>query len=133
MPATSSTPIVNPVALRRVEHLFFRNERAVIPLRAAEFGQAIILVPVAAVLAASIHFYFLDVLLNLTYQGPNHIAFNASSFRKGQEMGYFHHGSTILFFTTDQQSSVSISSQETLFVWGNRCCEQCSTEKILLI
>jgi phosphatidylserine decarboxylase len=48
---------VNPVALRRVERLFCQNERAVIPLQTAEFGQAIILVPVAAVLVASIHLH----------------------------------------------------------------------------
>jgi phosphatidylserine decarboxylase len=92
---------VNPVALRRVERLFCRNERVVIPLQTVEFGQAVTLVPVAAVLVASIHLHFLDVLLNLTYGGPNRIACDAA-FKKGEEMGYFHHGSTMLVFATDQ-------------------------------
>jgi phosphatidylserine decarboxylase len=58
---------VNPVALRRIERLFCGNEQVVIPLQTVEFGQAVTLVPVAAVLIASIHLHFLNVLLNLTY------------------------------------------------------------------
>lgn len=86
---------VNPATLRRVERLYCRNERAVIPLHCAELGQALTLVPVAAVLVASIRLNFIDVLLNLKYRGPNRIPC-AAAFDKGQEMGYFHHGSTII-------------------------------------
>ena len=85
---------VNPAAVRRVPRLYCVNERAVLPLRTVE-GRRLTLVPVAAVLVASIHLHFLDVLLNLRYRGPNRIACRAT-FRKGEELGYFHHGSTII-------------------------------------
>jgi phosphatidylserine decarboxylase len=52
-------------------------------------------VPVAAVLVASIRLHFLDVLLHLKYRGPNVIACDAP-LRKGEEMGWFEHGSTVI-------------------------------------
>ena len=55
--------------------------------------------PVAAILVASIHLNFIDVALNLRYKGPNHIPCHAS-LKKGDEMGYFRHGSTIIAFAT---------------------------------
>lgn len=90
---------VNPPALRRVERLFCKNERAVIDIRLGESSESLTLVPVAAILVASIRLKFLDVPLNLKYKGPNHIPCEAS-FRKGDEMGYFQHGSTIVVFAT---------------------------------
>src|SRR5262245_32385307 len=45
---------VNPVALRRVERLFCRNERAIVRTRLAASGHVVTLVPVAAVLVAGI-------------------------------------------------------------------------------
>jgi phosphatidylserine decarboxylase len=86
---------VNPTALKRIEKLFCRNERAVLRCRLAATGQTIALVPVAAVLVASIRLHFLDVLLHLKYRGPNSFDCDAS-FRKGEEMGWFEHGSTII-------------------------------------
>ena len=53
--------------------------------------------PVAAVLVASIRLHFADVLLHLKYRGPNRIACDAR-LKKGEEMGWFQHGSTILVF-----------------------------------
>ena len=88
---------VNPIALRRVEKLFCKNERAVLSTRLAAGGHRVTLVPVAAVLVASIRLHFLDVLLSLEHRGPNVIACDAV-FAKGQEMGYFQHGSTIIVF-----------------------------------
>jgi phosphatidylserine decarboxylase len=87
---------VNPIALERVARLFCRNERAVIQCRLA-CGIPLLLVPVAAILVASIRLHFLDVLLHLKYRGPNVIPCNAS-FAKGEEMGWFEHGSTIIVF-----------------------------------
>jgi phosphatidylserine decarboxylase len=55
----------------------------------------VLLVPVAAVLVASIRLHFLDVLLHLRYRGPNRMECD-TSFRKGDEMGWFQHGSTII-------------------------------------
>jgi phosphatidylserine decarboxylase len=88
---------VNPIALSRVQRLFCRNERAVLRARLTRTGHPIALVPVAAILVASIRLHFLDVLLHLRYRGPHEIACRAS-FAKGQEMGWFQHGSTILVF-----------------------------------
>jgi phosphatidylserine decarboxylase len=85
---------VNPVALKRVDKLFCKNERAVIRCRLAS-GQLLTLVPVAAILVASIRLRFLDVLLHLRYRGPNIIPCDAALHR-GEEMGWFEHGSTII-------------------------------------
>ena len=88
---------VNPIALRRVEKLFCKNERALIETVLAAGQQRITLVPVAAILVASIRLHFIDVLLHLRYRGPNVIACQAS-FARGEEMGFFQHGSTIIVF-----------------------------------
>jgi len=88
---------VNPIALKRVERLFCKNERAAIRCRLADSGHLITLVPVAAILVASIRLHFLDVLFHLRYRGPNVIPCDAS-LRKGDEMGWFQHGSTVLVF-----------------------------------
>src|ERR1700741_2557027 len=64
---------VNPIALKRIERLFCKNERAAIECRLSGTGQLITLVPVAAILVASIRLRFLDVRLHLKYQGPNRI------------------------------------------------------------
>ncbi len=85
---------VNPIALQRVERLFCKNERAVLHLELAN-GQWLLLVPVAAVLVASMRLHALDVALNLRYRGPNELPCEAS-YRRGQEMGWFEHGSTII-------------------------------------
>jgi len=89
---------VNPIALKRVEKLFCKNERAFLRTRlnSGTFaGQTIALVPVAAILVASIRLHFLDVLFHLRYNGANPIDCDAR-FVKGQEMGWFQHGSTIV-------------------------------------
>jgi phosphatidylserine decarboxylase len=88
---------VNPIALRRVEKLFCKNERAMIRTRLEQGGHEVLLVPVAAVLVASIRLHFLDALLHLRYKGPNVIECDAR-LAKGEEMGWFQHGSTILVF-----------------------------------
>jgi phosphatidylserine decarboxylase len=87
---------VNPIALKRVERLFCRNERAVIRMR-LKGGQQLAMVPVAAILVASIRLHFLNVLLHVRWPGPNEWPC-ASEVRKGQELGWFEHGSTIIVF-----------------------------------
>jgi phosphatidylserine decarboxylase len=88
---------VNPIALKRIERLFCKNERAAIQCRIAQTDHLITLVPVAAILVASIRLRFLDVRLHLKYRGPNRIQC-ATELKKGQEMGWFEHGSTIIVF-----------------------------------
>src|SRR5271165_7169619 len=87
---------VNPIALARVERLFCKNERAIIRCRLPA-GELLTLVPVAAVLVASIRLHFLDVLLHMRYRGPN-VMYCEAAMLKGQEMGWFEHGSTIIVF-----------------------------------
>jgi phosphatidylserine decarboxylase len=88
---------VNPIALKRVENLFCKNERAIIRCRLNASDHLITLVPVAAILVASIRLHCADVLLHLKYRGPNTIPCDAT-LRKGEEMGWFQHGSTIIAF-----------------------------------
>ena len=87
---------VNPIALQRVEKLFCRNERAVLRMR-LDSGHPVALVPVAAILVASLRLHFVNLLLHLRYRGPNEIACRAAC-RKGDELGWFQHGPTILVF-----------------------------------
>jgi phosphatidylserine decarboxylase len=85
---------VNPIALKRVERLFCKNERAAIELILAG-GERVTLVAVAAILVAGVRLHFADTLLNLRYRGPNAIPCDARLAR-GEEMGWFEHGSTII-------------------------------------
>jgi phosphatidylserine decarboxylase len=88
---------VNPIALKRVERLFCKNERAVVPMTLTPSGEQVTLVAVAAILVASIRLNFLDVSPNHRHCGRNVIACDAI-FRKGGELGRFEHGSTIIVF-----------------------------------
>ena len=87
----------NPITIKRVERLFCKNERAVLQTRLGASGHRVTLVPVASILVASIRLHGLDVLLHLRYPGPNEIACKIP-FRKGDEMGWFELGSTIIVF-----------------------------------
>jgi phosphatidylserine decarboxylase len=91
---------VNPIALKRIEKLFCKNERALIRTTLTATGHVITLVPVAAILVASIRLHFLDILLDLNHSGPKVIPCDAP-LRKGEEMGWFQHGSTIIVFAPD--------------------------------
>ena len=86
---------VNPIALKRVERLFCRNERAVIAGRSG--GRRLLLVPVAAILVASIRLTFLDTERTLREQGAGRRDCDVTV-PKGAEMGWFEHGSTIVMF-----------------------------------
>jgi phosphatidylserine decarboxylase len=90
---------VNPIALKRIEKLFCKNERAVIRTH-LKTGEALTLVPVAAILVASIRLHFLDVLLNAQSRGPTVFPCDVSV-RKGDELGWFEHGSTIIVLLPD--------------------------------
>jgi phosphatidylserine decarboxylase len=70
---------VNPVALNRIAKLFCKNERAVICTTLHPSGVVVTLVPVAAILVASIRLHLLDVLLNMQYGGEAEIICRAPS------------------------------------------------------
>jgi len=98
---------VNPIALQRIERLFCKNERAVVEIEPASTAddndearaslRSMALVPVAAILVASIKLHCLPAPLDLRYRGPQRISCDAKYFR-GEEMGYFQQGSTIIIF-----------------------------------
>jgi phosphatidylserine decarboxylase len=90
---------VNPIALKRVERLFCRNERAVLDVELSREGAGLTLVPVAAILVASIRLRFLPMALDLKYRGANDISCDAR-FLKGAELGCFESGSTIVVFAS---------------------------------
>lgn len=87
---------VNPPALARVEGLYCRNERAVLRLDLAG-GPAVTLVPVAAILVSGLRFRFLPDP-DPRRLGPEPIALD-TRLAKGDEMGWFEHGSTIIVLT----------------------------------
>lgn len=88
---------VNPIALRRVERLFCKNERAAIRVRLSRTGHVITLVPVAAILVASIRLNFLAPRTDVRLGGPRTTRLSVP-LTKGEEMGWFQHGSTIIVF-----------------------------------
>ena len=90
---------VNPIALKRVERLFCKNERAVLQTRLST-GEALTLVPVAAILVASIRLHCIEIMLNAQTRGPTVFDCDASV-RKGDELGWFEHGSTIIVLAPD--------------------------------
>ena len=80
--------------MKRVRNLFCKNERALIRTRLQEGGHLVTLVPVAAILVAGIRLRFLDIIVDprrTTHAIPCQVPF-----RKGEEMGWFEHGSTII-------------------------------------
>jgi phosphatidylserine decarboxylase len=119
---------VNPVALKRVEKLFCKNERALVHCQLQPSGHPIMLVPVAAILVASIRFNFVDVTRHLRSRheinrrrrgahkaralrtkrrgggaklGVVHRIPCFAEVSKGEEMGWFEHGSTIILFAPE--------------------------------
>lgn len=87
---------VNPIALARVERLFCRNERAPLRLRLAD-GRPMLIVPVAAILVASIRFHFLGEQPYPRLRGATEMPCDVAVAR-GQELGWFEHGSTLVLF-----------------------------------
>ena len=86
---------VNPPTLARVRDLYCRNERAVVQTRLSATGHAVTLVPVAAVLVAGIRLGFLDLPTGPARKTRWRTACHAA-LQKGDEMGWFEHGSTII-------------------------------------
>ena len=112
---------VNPIALKRVEKLFCKNERAAIRCRLDD-GTPVMLIAVAAVLVASIRLSFLDTAKSLRRGGPRTIPVDARV-GKGEEMGYFEHGSTIVMllpkgfrFAEGIETDARIRQGQALFV-----------------
>jgi phosphatidylserine decarboxylase len=110
---------VNPIALNRIAKLFCMNDRAVIRTMLRPSCIVVILAPVAAILVASIRLHFFDVLLNMQYRGEAEIPCGAS-FGKGQEMGWFQHGSAIIVFAPKASSSAAPYRRVRSSAWEGR-------------
>jgi phosphatidylserine decarboxylase len=82
---------VNPATLARVDRVYCRNTRAVIPIRGDDDATRVTLVPVGAVLVSSLHLAFLGGA-RLT-PGLTPCAVRVG---RGEELGHFEHGSTIV-------------------------------------
>jgi len=91
---------VNPIALKRVEKLFCKNERAIVEFGLPGPGEALTLVPVASILVASIKLHAVDGVFDLRYGGPHDIGLSDVSVAKGDELGFFQSGSTIIVFVS---------------------------------
>jgi phosphatidylserine decarboxylase len=91
---------VNPIALKRVERLFCKNERAVVEMRLPDSREALTLVPVASILVASIKLHALDAVFDLRYDGPRVVTPGGAPVAKGEELGFFQSGSTIILFAS---------------------------------
>jgi phosphatidylserine decarboxylase len=86
---------VNPPALKRIDRLYCRNERAVLSLRLAGDQRPLALVAVAAVLVAGIRLRCLDLPVERNSIAASVLPCGAH-FARGDELGWFEHGSTIL-------------------------------------
>ena len=86
---------VNPAALKRIDRLYCRNERAVLALQLDGDQRPVTLVAVAAVLVAGIRLRFLDLPFERNSDRATLMPCTAR-FQKGDELGWFEHGSTIL-------------------------------------
>jgi phosphatidylserine decarboxylase len=89
---------VNPSALKRVEKIYCKNERAVLRLDLGG-GQIVTLVAVAAILVADVRLRFLDI--PVADRDRDWTAHPAAQLAKGEEMGWFEQGSTIIALAPD--------------------------------
>jgi phosphatidylserine decarboxylase len=86
---------VNPATLDRVAKVYCRNTRVIVPIGPGDSAGQLALVAVGAILVASVQLAFLPEPLDGRYAGACRIPIEASVVR-GQELGYFQHGSTIV-------------------------------------
>lgn len=115
---------VNPIALKRVERLFCRNERVALRARSTA-GAEFALVAVAAILVASIRLPFIKGHFHLGYRGSEHIRCN-HQFSKGDEIGWFEHGSTIVvLLPADTQLCPEITEGVAIRM-GEALAERCA-------
>ena len=90
---------VNPATLKRIDKVYCKNERAVLRLDLAGVG-IVTLVAVAAVLVGGIRLRFLDLPL-ARRRGDWTTRLSDVLLDKGEEMGWFEHGSTIIVLAPD--------------------------------
>lgn len=107
---------VNPPAVRRIPGLFCINRRAV--LRFDNALGALTLVPVAAILVSSMRFSFLEAAAS-DGEETRRIDCDAT-FGKGDELGWFEHGSTIIVLGGPQFGLVPEVAEERVIRMGHK-------------
>ena len=112
---------VNPIALKRVERLFCKNERAAIRVTLSRTGHHLTMVPVAAILVASIRLNFLDTCADVRCGGPRTVPLDVE-LAKGEEMGWFQHGSTIIVLAPEGFTLTQNVRYGSKSGWVNRSC-----------
>src|SRR5262245_39104293 len=115
---------VNPVALRRVARLYCKNERVVMGTRLQAANHRVTLVPVPAILVAGFRLRFWALIRDPRRYSSPPIQCRLV-FRKGQEMGWFEHGSTIIVLapegfvvSANVHSGARIRMGEALMRWA---------------
>lgn len=91
---------VHPPALQKIEGLYCKNERAVIDCEAPQSDHDVCLVAIAAILVSSIRLHCLAPSRVGVRQGSTAYPVEATA-RRGEELGYFEHGSTIVLFSKE--------------------------------
>lgn len=85
---------VNALGVRFVPKLFSRNERVVVHAHSARFGEfAVVMVGAAGV--GRLELAFADIALGRASYGES-----GPTLARGEELGTFHLGSTVIFFTS---------------------------------
>ena len=119
---------VNPPALARIRGLFCRNERAVIRCADAADGRQFLLVPVAAISVAGLRIHAIPFLLNVDYRGQRR--FRCSKmYHRGDELGWFEHGSTIIVLVTPGWRLLASLHQGVLLRMGEALLERVNIEE----
>jgi phosphatidylserine decarboxylase len=91
---------VHPPALKKIEGLYCKNERAVIECLGETSGPDVCIVAVAAILVSSIRIHCLSPSQRADHPGCHHFPVNSTA-NRGTELGYFEHGSTIVLFAPE--------------------------------
>lgn len=112
---------VNPVALKRVEKLFCKNERAVLSGKTAQ-GEPFAIVPVAAILVAGIRLHCTGRVFNQNDRGPQRVRTH-TPIHKGEELGWFEHGSTIVLLVPPGWNLVQGLKEESRLFMGQALFE----------
>jgi len=103
---------INNATLQSIRSLFTKNERAILYGENANMDFAII--PVGTVLVGSVRFNFLNHSFNHTQKIP--FSLDTDFFaKKGEELGMFHYGSTVLVLLS-KKINISNSIQTSNFL-----------------
>jgi len=113
---------VNPIALKRIEKLFCKNERAVLEMKLSRVNAPLLIIPIAAILVASIRIHCIETTLNTQTEDGAHFTPNAHLV-KGQELGWFEHGSTILVLAPAELSVISRGTSDSMIQMGEPLLE----------